>query len=132
MNGHLVEHDRSIGDLLGTLANETSTLVRQEVALAKSEITEKARFVAGQSAQIAVGALIAIGALQTLLFAGVLGLALVVPGWAAALIVGAVAMGVALALVLKGVASLKHGDLFPTQTLLSIEENKSWLKNQIQ
>src|SRR5688500_16317943 len=87
--------DRPIGELLKQLANETTTLVRQELELAKAEMTEKGKQAglgagmfggAGASALLGLGALTAaaIAALDT-------GMAL----WLAALILAAVWLAVA-------------------------------------
>jgi len=51
--------DRSLGDLFGDLARDMGTLVSQEVALARTEITDKATRVGKDVAMLAVGGLVA-------------------------------------------------------------------------
>jgi len=122
----------SIGELFGDLATETSTLVRQELRLLTFELKQKAKYAVGQGVYVAVGAFIALVALQTLLLAAVIGLGIVMPLWASALLVGGITLITAVALVAKGIVALKHFDPIPTQTALSIADDKSWLKKQIQ
>src|SRR5688572_15402694 len=79
--------DRSTGELVKQLSEESSTLVRQEVELAKSELAEKAKY-AGLGSGMAFGAaLFAIFAFGALTAALILTLAIVLDAWAAALII---------------------------------------------
>ncbi|GAB3261723.1 phage holin family protein [Alteromonas gracilis] len=90
--------EQTLGALIHQLSEQVPQLVRTEVQLAQAELTAK-----GKAAGVGIGAFGAAGVLALyavlfLLTAAALGLALVVPGWAAALIVGVavlVAAGVA-------------------------------------
>jgi hypothetical protein len=123
---------RTVGELIGELARETSTLVRQEVHLAKVEMAQKAVDGAKQASYVGVGGLLGIIALQALLAALVFGLAQVMPLWASALLVGGTLAVVAFFVTWKGWRSLKTFELKPRQTLLSIEDTKSWARQQLQ
>ena len=79
--------DASIGELVARITEETSTLVRDELRLAQLEMTRKGKYAGIGAGLLGGGALFAVYAVGTLVAAAVLGLALVVPGWAAALIV---------------------------------------------
>jgi hypothetical protein len=70
------EQQRSITDLFGGLANDISGLFRKEVQLAKAEVSEKLDDVIGASKGLAIGAVLAIGAIGVFLTALVTGL-----GW---------------------------------------------------
>ena len=70
------EQQRSITDLFGGLANDISGLFRKEVQLAKAEASEKLDDVLGASKGLAIGAVLAIGAIGVFLTALVTGL-----GW---------------------------------------------------
>jgi len=124
--------ERSIGDLVGALATDTSMLVRQEVALATSELVRTAKYAGKQAMYVAIGGYVGLVGVQALLAAAVIGLGLVLPLWAAALAIGGFASLVALAIAIKGIAALKQLDVTPTETLKSLEENKSWIRNQLQ
>jgi len=80
-------NDRSIGELFAELAKETGTLVRQEVALARTEMTQKAAEVGRNVGFLAVGGLIVYAGLLAILAAVVIGLAsLGLPWWLSALL----------------------------------------------
>jgi hypothetical protein len=92
----------SVGELVGRATEQLSLLVRQEVSLAKEELAEKGRR-AGRGGGLfgAAGAVGYVG-LMTLSAAGVAALSLILPVWAAALIVTAVLLAVAGALAAAG------------------------------
>ena len=100
--------ERSLGDLVGTLSSQTSTLVRQEIELAKAELSQKGK-VAGKGAGLIAGGavfgLLALGALTAGLIA-LLDTAMAT--WVAALIVMALWAIVALVLVKAGQSALKR------------------------
>ena len=123
--------ERSLGELFAELAQETSTLVRQEVALAKTELSQTATRVGKDLAFLAVGGAVAYAGFLALLAALAIGLGqLGVPWWLAALIVGLVVVGVGYFLVQRGLSALKREDLAPRQTIESLKEDKEWAKAQ--
>ena len=119
--------ERSIGELFSKLSNETSTLIRQEMELARAELTEKGKE-AGKGAGLFGGAatvaLLGAGAIT----AGViLLLDLAIAAWLAAIIVGLVYVGVAAFLGLKGRDSIKAATPpVPEQTVDSVKEDVQW------
>jgi len=124
--------ERSLGDLFGDLARDMGTLVSQEVALARTEITETASRVAKDIAVLAVGGLVAYAGLLAIIAAVIFLIAdRGVPLWASALIVGAVVAVVGYVLVQRGISALKQQDLTPRQTIQSIKEDTQWAKEQI-
>jgi uncharacterized membrane protein YqjE len=123
--------ERSIGELFSDLANETSTLIRQEVKLAATEMTQKATFAGKQIVYVAIGLLLGVVSLLALIGALIFGLATMIALWKSALVVGIVAALIALAVIWKGAAALRDMRLVPRQTLLSIKEDKQWLENQV-
>ena len=135
------QDDRSLGDLFAELANETSQLVRQEVALAQTEITNKATRVGKQVGFLVVGGAVGYAALLVILAAVTIGLtqlissvsgwSLIASGWIAAAIVGIVVGIVAYTLVSSALAKLKTTNLAPQQTIESVKEDAQWLKNQM-
>jgi hypothetical protein len=127
----LAKEERSLGDLFSELAAETSTLVRQEVALAQTELTRKATSVGKNVGFLAVGGAIGYAALLSFLAAVIIGLSYVIPAWAAALIVSAVVGIVAFLLITSGLKALKETDLTPRQTVETLKEDAEWLKNQV-
>jgi hypothetical protein len=146
--------EQSLPELVKQLAEETSTLVRkelelarseasragetvvalarQELQLARAEMTEKGRkAVPGIGMIGAAGAvgLLAAGALTACL---VLALDRTMANWLAALLVGAVYAMLAGGLYLAGKARVQEaGPLIPEQTIETIKEDVEWAKTQI-
>jgi uncharacterized membrane protein YqjE len=123
--------DRPIGDLMRQLADETSTLVRQELELAKAEMREKGRKAGpgvGMVGAAGVVGLLAAGALTAFL---ILALDGAMPNWLAALIVAAVYGAIAAALYFQGREKVKEaGPPVPEQTVESVKEDVEWAKTQ--
>ncbi len=90
----------SLGELMSQLSTQTSRLVRDEIRLAQKEFQDSARHAGVGAGLISVAGLLAVFGLLTLIAAAVAALSLVLPVWAAALIVGAVL------LVIAGIAAL--------------------------
>jgi flagellar motor component MotA len=119
----------SVGELIGNISNDLSTLFRQEVELAKAEVKQEASK-AGKAAGM-LGAAGYAGHLTVLLlsFALVAALANVMDyGWAA-LIVGAIWGIVAAILFVNGRKKLKTVDPVPHRTVDTLKEDAQWLKN---
>jgi MFS family permease len=130
--GSPVQRDeRSLGDLFSELAAETGTLIRHEVALAQTEITEKATTVGKNVGYLAVGGAVGYAAVLAILAGIILGLANFIPAWASALIVGVVVGIVAYVLITSALAELKKTELTPEESVESIKEDAKWLKNQV-
>jgi len=125
------EREKSLGELFSELANETSTLVRQEVALAQTELTQKATRVGKNVGFLVVGGAVGYAALLAVIAAVIIGLANFIPAWASALIVGVVVGIVAYLLISSALAALKKTDLTPRETVETLKEDAQWLKNQV-
>ena len=124
--------ERSLGDLFAELARETSTLVRQEVQLAKAELTQSASEAGRGIASLVAGGAIAYAGFLFLLLAVVLGLwdAGLEP-WLSALIVGLVVVAIGAFLVMRARESLKPANLAPRRTVETLKEDQEWAKEQI-
>ena len=127
----IVKDDQSIGDLFSQLANETSLLIRQEISLAQTEMTQKAVTVGKNIGFLAVGGAIGYIALMAIVAAIIVGLANFIPLWLSALIVGIVIAIVAAILISSAIKSLKKADLAPQQTIETLKEDAQWLKKQV-
>lgn len=134
-----VKEELSIVQLLRELTTATRTLLKQEVDLAKTEMTEKASRVGANLGSLAVGGAVAFLGALALLAAVVYGLtsilsklmSLGVAVWLAPLIVGGILAAVGYSLVKKALETLKRESLAPEKTTQSLQENKEWLKEKI-
>ena len=122
--------DRSLGELFGDLAGQTGTLVREEVALAKAELTQTATQAGKDIGVLVIGGAVAYAGLLALLAAVILALATVLPAWLAALIVGLVVAGVGALLLQRGRAALAHTDLAPHQTMATLAADVDAVKGK--
>jgi uncharacterized membrane protein YqjE len=123
------QRERPIGELVKDLSSQTSTLVRQEIALARAELQEQGKVAgkgAGMLAGAAVAGLLALGALTAGLIA-VLDKAMAT--WVAALIVMALWAIVALVLAKTGQTALKRATPPAPQTVETVKEDIQWAKN---
>ena len=122
--------ERPIGELLKQLANETTTLVKQELDLAKAEMKEKAGKAGpgfGMWGAAGATALLAAGALTAFL---ILALDGVMPNWIAALIVGLVYTAIAGVLYVSGKHRVEEaGSPVPQKTIESVKEDVQWAKH---
>jgi Putative Actinobacterial Holin-X, holin superfamily III len=120
------------GRLIGDLTEQISTLVRDEVRLAQAEVTRKAkrlRVGAGLVGGAGVVALLGVGALIT---AAILGLATVIPGWLAAIVVAVVLFGVAAVLALLGKRDVGEATPpLPTEALAGVRRDVATVKEGI-
>ena len=126
-----MKQDRPLGELFSELANETSTLVKQEVALAKVEIAQKASQVGRNVGFLVVGGAVAYAAFLALMAAVIIGLARVMPAWGAALLVGVVVAAAAGLLIYKALSALRAADPVPRQTVETLKEDAQWVKEQM-
>ncbi|MER5217814.1 phage holin family protein [Streptomyces sp. NPDC002838] len=121
--------DTSVGELLSAVTSDVQTLFRQEVELAKTEVKQEATK-AGKAAGMYGGA--GFAGYMVLLFlslAAVLGLANVMDGGWAALIVTAVWAVVAAVLYQRGRTRMRTVDPKPVQTVETLKENAQWARH---
>lgn len=122
--------ERSLGDLFTELANETGTLVRQEIQLARTEMTQKATTAGKDVGMIGAGGALAYAGLLAVIAAVIIGLGQLIPMWLSALIVGLLVIVAGYALVQRGLSSLKRIDPKPNQTIATLKEDQEWAKEQ--
>jgi hypothetical protein len=121
--------ERPIGDLFQELGQDISNLVSLELALAKTELAEKAGQAGKAAGFVGAGGFILYAGFLAILAAVIAVLALVIPLWLSALIVGVVVAVIGYVLVRKGLNDLKPENLTPKQTLDSLKEDKEWAQN---
>ncbi|HEX3604752.1 MAG TPA: phage holin family protein [Candidatus Dormibacteraeota bacterium] len=124
--------DRSVPELMRELAQETSTLVRQELALAKAEVTQTAKRTGIGIGELGGAALIGLFALACLTVCAIAALALAMPVWLAALVVAAVYGAAAAFLGLSGKRQITRAmPPAPEQTIETVKEDVEWAKTRI-
>jgi len=123
--------ERPVPELLRQLSDQTTTLVRQEIELAKAEMTAKGKQVgvgAGAFGAAGLVGLYAVGAITACL---ILALSTAVAGWLAALIVGVVYAAIAGVLALIGKKKTQAGaPPVPERAISSTKEDVEWAKTR--
>lgn len=124
--------DRSLADLFGDLARDMTTLVRQELRQAGSEMSQKVTGVGKDVGVLSAGAVVLHAGFLALVSAVILGLGeLGLPWWLAAAIVGLVLAGTGFVLIRRGGTAIKHADVLPRHTIANLKEEQEWAKDQI-
>jgi len=125
------KEERSIGELFSELATETSTLIRQEISLAQTEMTQKATTAGKNVGYLAAGGAVGYAGLLAIVAGIIIGLSYFIPAWIAALGVGIVIAIASYVMVSSALSELKKMDVKPTATVETIKEDAQWLKNQV-
>jgi len=127
------QDNRSLGELFSALAADTGTLVRQEIELAKTEMTQKATRVGKDIGFLLAGGAVAYAGFLAILAAIAIGLGqLGLPWWVATLLVGLVVAGIGGFLVKRGLSALRQETPLPQQTIDTLKEDAEWAKAQTQ
>jgi hypothetical protein len=103
------DQDRSVGELVNQLSQQTSTLVRQELLLAQTELQEKGKRFGVGAGMFGGAGLVALYGVGALVAAAIIGIGTLLEFWIAALIVGVVLLAVAGILALTGRKQVERG-----------------------
>ena len=124
--------DRSLGQLFADLSRQLSTLVRQEIDLARSELMANARTLTRDVSLVAVGGAVLYAGLLALVATLILALIQIgLDPWISALIVGVIVAAIGAALIARGRAGLANADLAPRRTIETLKDDADWAKEQI-
>ena len=123
-------NERSVSNILQDIIRDIQEIVRSEVRLAKIEIRDEATKAKSAGSLLAVGALTVIFAVFFLLVTAVDALSLVMPNWAAALIVAGVLVIIAAATINAGMKHFRKIHPLPERTVEILKENVEWAKQQ--
>lgn len=118
---------RPLGDLLSDLTREITALIRNEMALARTEMSANLSRVLRHVGAIAAGGVVALGGVFTLAAFLVLVLNQAgMPAWGAALLVGIALAAVGAMVAIRAVTALRQENLMPTETIESLKETTAW------
>lgn len=118
-------------ELFRRLLTDVRLIFGRQAQLAKLELEDKGSRLRTAGVEIAAAAVVAVFGVGVLIAAAVLALTMVLPAWAAALIVGAVLVAVAAVLFLMGRARLRSlGSLAPTETIEAAWEDVAWIRRE--
>jgi hypothetical protein len=123
--------ERSLGQLFGDLSRQLSTLVRQEIALARTELTARAGSMGRGATMVGIGGAIAYAGLLALVAA--VALLLIDAGitpWVATLLVAVVTAAIGGAVAAYGRTEIARTDLTPHRTIETIRDDAEWAKER--
>lgn len=123
--------ERGVRELISELYRDFQRIFTQTIELAKTEMSAKTSQLAKDGVAVAIGGVLAYSGFLFLLLAATAALALVMPFWAAALIVGGLVTIIGGAMAAAGYAKMKKVDLKPERTVQSLKEDREWLKSQM-
>jgi uncharacterized membrane protein YqjE len=103
------DDERSVGELVQALTQQTSALVRHEMRLAQVELQEKGKRVGMGAGMFGGAGLVALYGVGALIAAAIIGLGTLLEPWLAAVIVGVVLLAVAGVLALTGKKQVDRG-----------------------
>ena len=131
MSGSRSESSHGLGELLGSVATDIQDLVRGEVRLARAELDRKLDHIIMAAIWLIGGALVAFAGLVVILQGVAAALALVLPTWAASLIIGALIVVVGAVFARSGLAMLSLKTLTPDRTASSLSKDAQVVKEHI-
>lgn len=126
----MAENERPIGTILQDMFADLSAIMRSEIKLAKSELKSDVVELRRVAPLFAAGAILGLFALGYLLTAALLALAIVIPPWAASLVIFVLTAIVGAAAINVARSRLRNAKLKPERTMKTMKENAEWLKSQ--
>jgi hypothetical protein len=130
----------TVGSLLTELRDESTTLLRQEIALAKAELNEKAAHLGKNALELAAGGALAYAGLIILLIGIALlfsrifvafGLSPEIAVWLGPVAVGVIVALVGAVMLTKAKKAMSAEKLFPHETVESLKDDKRWVQNKL-
>ena len=125
------EEHRNVTALLTRLGRDTVQLIRQETALARTEISEKLNEAKKGAAALASSSVVMLSGLIITLFAVAYGLAVIWPTWLAFLVVGGAVLLLGAVMAFAGKKKLEPGHLQPEQTRETLREDREFIREQV-
>jgi hypothetical protein len=127
---HSEKEKWSVSELFSDLTHNMTSLVRQEILLAKTEMKSKVGQISSGGIYVGVGGAVLYAGFLVLLAAAVLGLSYFWPIWLSALLVGLIVSIVGAGLAAKGRNDLKAQNLKPERTIHSVRQDVNFTKDQ--
>jgi uncharacterized membrane protein YqjE len=124
------ENSRSIADVLQDILTKVQAIIRSEVRLAKTEVTEEVTNAGRAAGVMAAGVVTGLFTAWLLLLTSLFALAIVMPMWGAALLLFVIMAVVTAVLLAVGKKRFKTVQVTPEKTIETMKENVEWVKSQ--
>ncbi|MCA9838743.1 MAG: phage holin family protein [Trueperaceae bacterium] len=126
-----MDDKRSLTELVSSLLDNFSRLIREELLLAKNELAETIGRAKNDVVSLSIGALILVLAAFALLASAILGLSLFIPAWAAALSIGALLGIIGFLLIRSSLKDFSKLELAPKRSLTSLRNDVHFVKEAV-
>jgi hypothetical protein len=126
-----LQHESMLVTLLTRLFRESETLLSQELALVRAEITENIGRLIGGALALLIGLIIVFAGILALLASVIVLLALFIPLWIACALVGAMVLVAGVAITLYGRRLVAAATLVPQRTLESWRQTARWAEEEL-
>ncbi len=123
--------NRSLGELFSDLSQGLSKMFRQEVELAKAELSVQIKTAIKSVVFIALGGAMLYAGFLGLIAAAILGLWAVLPLWLSALLIGLAVIAIGGFLAIKGIMDIKSKGIKPRRTIETVKEGIEWAKERV-
>ncbi len=124
-----IEGRRSTAEIVQNIIDNTREIIRSELQLAKTEVTDKGKRVGKAAGILAAGGAIAAVAALLIVVTCVVALSLVMPVWAASLIMAVLLGVIGGGMMMVGRQRMKQTSMVPERTISSLKEDVQWLKH---
>ncbi len=124
-----MEGRRSTAEIVQDIIDNTREIIRSELQLARTEVADKGKRVGKAAGMLAAGGAIAAVAALLIVVACVAALSLVMPVWAASLIMAVLLGVVGGGMMMVGRQRMKQTSMVPERTISSLKEDVQWLKH---
>lgn len=118
-------------DIVRGLLDDTQRLIRDEIALARSEVRQNIKSAVAGAAVLAIGGVFAVVGFIYVALMAVFLISLVLPAWLAALIIGFFLLIVGGIMLLVGMNMLSKATAKPEETIETLREDREWLRRQM-
>jgi uncharacterized membrane protein YqjE len=127
------EVEEPVSVLLKRFGQDASTLVRQEITLAKLELRESAKSLAQDAGKLGAAAGLGLFGGFALLAFLIIGLGDLIDNyWLSALIVAVLLLGAAAVMAKGALNRMKKNNLAPEETVQTLKEDQRWAKREVQ
>lgn len=126
-----MDDKRPISELISSLMNNVGELVKQEIKLAQTELSEKWTHIRDDVIALVMGSAIIFIGILALVAAAILGLAVWLPTWLASLVIGLILSLVGFITLRANTRDLKTLDLKPKRTLESLRQETFFVKENL-
>lgn len=120
--------DATTGELIARLSDQTSTLIRDEMRLAKAELSQSAKHAGVGLGMFGAGGLLALLGSMAAVATAIIALSLVLPTWAAALIVTVALFLIAAVVALLGKKQVEQAKPTPERTMSNVKQDVAAVK----